>query len=160
MLNGSIWTQNSVLPFKFISFRIAQSKAPKILWAFKGFFFLSLGFAPKNILSTKNGALCHCINVQHWLPISSLLNFLLTVVFEGYVLALLHLMKLLDRIYSEHSCMGWFWPWFVWMALRAKSCSRSASQHMCTLLSLSFSLSSPSSLFLLLTGSLWFFPLF
>lgn len=106
MWNGSTWTQNSVLPFKCISFLTTQSKAPKILWAFKGFFFLSLRFVPKDILSIKNGALCYCINVQHWLPTSSLLNFLLTVVFEGWVLALLHLMKLLDRTDSEHRLHG------------------------------------------------------
>lgn len=106
MLNGSIWTQNSFLPFKCISFLTTQSEAPKILWAFKGFFFLPLGFVPKDILSIKNGALSYCINVQHWLSTSSLLSFLLTVVFEGCVLALLHLMKLLDRMDSEHRLHG------------------------------------------------------
>lgn len=33
----------------------------------------------------QNGALCCCINAQHQVPISSLLNFLPTVVIEGLV---------------------------------------------------------------------------
>lgn len=40
-----------------------QSKAPKILWAFKVLgYFLSLGLVPKDILSIKSGTLCYCIN--------------------------------------------------------------------------------------------------
>lgn len=106
MLNGSIWTQNSFLPFKRISFLTTQSKAPKILWAFKGFFFSAIRVCAKGHFIHQNGALSYCINVQHWLSTSSLLSFLLTVVFEGCVLALLHLMKLLDRMDSEHRLHG------------------------------------------------------